>query len=133
MLVQYFKQPNINIFRHNKGIPYFSNMNDDRITRLKNVLIEIDRNKHSLELLEQLLKKEYQNEGGESAVFKMNSYNHNLKQTITKQLREYKECAVKNPKNGCANEYYYLIEAFKDDVTGELRNIEISANTPPGN
>jgi hypothetical protein len=67
-------------------------MHKEKLIRLRKVLSDIEelsKDINNFEVLENLRKKEYQLEGGESAVYVMNDYRHNLEQTGFKQADGY--------------------------------------------
>jgi hypothetical protein len=69
-------------------------MTDDleKIRRIRGVLSSVDaysKNERHFDELYKLLSNEYHLEGGDSAVNRMGSYSHNLRQTRDKQAKSY--------------------------------------------
>ena len=103
-------------------------MDKETLERLKKVLAKIERSSNSgtsFEELEELRKLEYHFEGGKDAPYIMGNYRHNLERTGWKQAAAYIAAKRRRPVKGAPAELAEYIRNFKQDVSDEVRRMEM--------
>lgn len=106
-------------------------MNKEKLERLQKAISKIEgcsKDERYFNELEDLRKEEYRLEGGETAVYVMGNYRHNLEQTGWKQAESYKSAKRRRTVKGAPNEYADYIRNFKHDVQDELHRVEMFIN-----
>lgn len=95
----------------------------DRKQHLEFVLEQIEKHKNSIEYLERLVISEYKLEGGNSIDHPPFTYGNDLRETITEQLKNYKDKIKNYPNKDSSSEFDWFLNRFIKDVESELNRL----------